>query len=113
MPIIVLGAACNMAAILANGGYMPATAGALAALGKHAPDDLLEQRGRRRPALEPLIDLFALPRWLPFANVFSVGDVLLAIGVVVLIVAAMRAAGALTPTDARRRAVPPPSRPAV
>ena len=34
---IVLGAACNMAAILANGGYMPATPEALAALGKAAP----------------------------------------------------------------------------
>ena len=37
MPLVALGAACNLAAILANGGYMPASPGALAALGKAAP----------------------------------------------------------------------------
>ena len=44
------------------------------------------------PTLAPLTDIFALPPWLPFANVFSVGDVLIAAGVVVIIVAAMRGA---------------------
>ena len=33
----------------------------------------------------------ALPSWLPFANVFSVGDVLIGIGVAVTIALAMRA----------------------
>ena len=37
MPLVALGAACNLAAILANGGFMPAAPGALAALGKIAP----------------------------------------------------------------------------
>ena len=40
--------------------------------------------------VQPLTDIFALPTWVPFANVFSVGDVLIAAGVVVVIVAAMR-----------------------
>ena len=44
------------------------------------------------PALAPLTDVFALPSAVPFANVFSVGDVLIAIGVVIVIVAAMRSA---------------------
>ena len=33
------------------------------------------------PRLAPLTDIFAMPRWLPFANVFSVGDVLIGVGV--------------------------------
>ncbi len=42
------------------------------------------------PALRPLTDLFALPAWLPFANVFSVGDVLIGLGVATTIALAMR-----------------------
>jgi len=50
-----------------------------------------------RPVLEPLTDIFALPRWVPFSNVFSVGDVFIATGVAVVIAWAMRRtrAGAL------------------
>ena len=90
LPLIVLGAVSNMAAILANGGYMPATADALASLAKTAPTIYSNSAVVAAPALAPLIDRFALPRWLPFANVFSIGDVLLAIGIFVLIVTAMR-----------------------
>ena len=89
MPLIVLGAACNMAAILANDGFMPATPDALAALGKSAPTIYSNSAVVAQPALELLIDRFALPRWLPFANVFSVGDVLLGVGIVTLIVVTM------------------------
>jgi hypothetical protein len=42
------------------------------------------------PALEPLTDIFALPAWLPFSNIFSIGDVLITAGVAWVIVAAMR-----------------------
>jgi hypothetical protein len=42
------------------------------------------------PALRPLTDLFALPAAFPLANVFSVGDVLIGIGVAAVIVFAMR-----------------------
>ena len=90
LPLIVLGAVSNMAAILGNGGYMPATPEALAALGKTAPTIYSNSAVVAAPALAPLIDQFALPRWLPFANVFSIGDVLLAIGIFVLIVTVMR-----------------------
>lgn len=89
-PLVVIGAISNMAAILANGGFMPAAPGALAALGKGAPTIYSNSAVVTRPALEPLTDQFAMPVWIPFANVFSIGDVLLGIGVVVVIVAAMR-----------------------
>src|SRR6185369_1508817 len=89
LPIIVAGAASNLAAIVANGGSMPASPSALAALdrgvGAHTNSVVLAQ-----PALEPLTDVFATPAWLPLANVFSVGDVLIGVGVAVAIAAAMR-----------------------
>ena len=44
------------------------------------------------PSLAPLTDVFALPRWLPFSNVFSIGDVIIAVGVMTAIVLAMRSA---------------------
>jgi hypothetical protein len=103
MLVVAAGAACNLAAIVANGGYMPASADAAAALGgsPHAstysnsifvPD----------PALAPLTDIFALPEWVPFANVFSIGDVLIGIGIAIVIVAAMRSrSAASTPAAAR------------
>lgn len=90
MPLILLGALSNMAAILANGGFMPAAAGAMAAVGRDVPTTYSNSSIVAEPALAPLVDQFALPRWLPFANVFSVGDAILAAGVVVLIVAATR-----------------------
>jgi hypothetical protein len=90
MKIVALGAASNLAAIIANGGFMPAGRGALEALHKSDPTIYSNSAYLEHPALEPLTDIFALPAGLPFANIFSIGDVLIAIGVAVIIVAAMR-----------------------
>lgn len=90
IPLVLLGAASNMVAILANGGFMPTAPGAATALGKSAPVIYSNSAFVARPAFEPLTDLFALPSWVPFANVFSIGDVLIGIGVVVLIATTMR-----------------------
>lgn len=90
MKIVALGGASNLAAIVANGGYMPAGRGALEALGKTDPTIYSNSAWIEHPALEPLTDIYALPAWLPSANIFSIGDVLIAIGVAVIIVAAMR-----------------------
>ena len=92
MAIVALGAASNLAAIVANGGYMPASEGALVALGGGLNQGYTNSAVVADPLLEPLTDVFALPTWLPFANVFSIGDVLIAVGVVVVIVAGMRRA---------------------
>ena len=40
--------------------------------------------------LQLLTDVFAVPAWVPFANVFSVGDVLIAVGIAWAIAATMR-----------------------
>ena len=90
IPLILAGAVSNMAAILANGGFMPASPGALASLGKSTPTIYSNSAVVAQPALEPLTDLFALPRWIPFANVFSIGDVLLGAGVFLLVVITIR-----------------------
>jgi hypothetical protein len=90
IPIVIAGAACNFAAIAANGGFMPAGQGALAALGKVVPAVYSNSSAVPDPALWPLTDIFALPRWLPAANIFSAGDVLIGIGIALTIALAMR-----------------------
>ena len=90
IPLVVVGAACNLAAVVANGGYMPAAPGALVASGKVAPVIYSNSSVVPDPALWPITDIFALPSWLPAANVFSVGDVLIGLGIATVIVVAMR-----------------------
>ncbi len=90
IPILLAGAVSNLAAIVANGGYMPASPEALAALGRPVKEGYSNSSFVTDPALPWLTDIFAMPSWMPFTNVFSVGDVLIGLGVVVVIAAAMR-----------------------
>jgi hypothetical protein len=96
--VVAAGGACNFAAIVANGGYMPASPGALAAIGHALSSTYSNSTVVTRPALEPLTDIFFLPRWIPFSNVFSIGDVLIATGVAVVIAWAMRGSRATSRT---------------
>ncbi len=91
MPLVAAGAASNLAAIVANGGYMPTSASAAAEFGRSAPEAYSNSAIVESPALAPLTDVIPLPQWLPFANIVSVGDILIAAGIVVVIAAAMRA----------------------
>jgi hypothetical protein len=88
--LVAGGALSNLAAIIANGGYMPADPGAVAIAGLPPKAGFSNSITTTDPALRPLTDQFALPAWVPLANVFSVGDVLIAMGVVVVLVAGMR-----------------------
>lgn len=88
--VVVAGALSNLAAIVANGGYMPVTPDALAASGHATATGYSNSLASSRPALDVLVDRFALPPDLPFSNVFSVGDVLIAIGIVMVIIGLMR-----------------------
>jgi hypothetical protein len=90
MPVVAAGALSNLAAIVANGGYMPASPTAMAALGKSIPAVYSNSALVQSPALPWLTDIWALPRWLPGANIFSIGDVLIGVGVAMVIVVAMR-----------------------
>ena len=91
LPIVAVGALSNLAAIVANGGIMPADAGALIVAGLEPGTGPTNSAVLADPALQPLTDIFAIPATIPLANVFSIGDVLIALGLVIAIVAAMRA----------------------
>jgi hypothetical protein len=93
LKLAAVGAASNLAAIVANGGYMPASPAALEALGKEVGEAFSNSAVVQRPALEGLTDIWAMPAWMPFANVFSIGDLLLALGIGYAIWAAMRGRG--------------------
>jgi hypothetical protein len=97
IPLVVAGAISNLAAITANGGVMPASPGAVAALGLGPAEGFSNSVVMTDPALQPLTDIFALPAWLPMANVFSVGDVLIGLGVATVIALGMRGTS-LAPT---------------
>ena len=91
--LIIVGALANFAVITANGGQMPASAEAFAALNGApvVPTTSFSNSVIAGPdtALYFLADIFVLPRPLPFANVFSLGDVLIGLGGAWFIVAVM------------------------
>ncbi len=90
MPIVAVGALANFLAITANDGYMPASPEAMAAIGMVPKDVYSNSSVVAHAALAPLTDIFALPAWLPWSNIFSVGDALIGVGIAVVIVVAMR-----------------------
>jgi lipoprotein signal peptidase len=84
----------NFAAIALNGGYMPASRHALAVAGEQfsgatANNSTIMHAGTR---LWFLGDVFAIPDGSILTSVFSVGDVLIVVGVAILIAVAMRTA---------------------
>ena len=87
--VVGLGQLCNLIAIVANGGHMPVTRGAL-----DAAELSYELRNNSiavaQPHIAPLVDRWAVPGWLPFGNVYSVGDVLIGVGILVAVVVAMQ-----------------------
>jgi hypothetical protein len=80
--IIGLGGLCNLLAITANGGTMPATASALKASGwRPTPGHFANSAALPNPRLVPLGDVFSTPSWFPVHSVFSIGDVVIVVGV--------------------------------
>jgi hypothetical protein len=83
-PLLALGAALNMLVIVANGGFMPSAPQAWEMLNGVAQlpttdftNSTLIGPGTTLPFLG---DVLALPRPIPLANVFSVGDLLIGVG---------------------------------
>jgi hypothetical protein len=86
VPIIALGGLSNFVAIVANGGVMPADRDAIASLAHTtAKGDFANSQVLAHPKLPFLGDVFATPASWPLHNVFSVGDIVLVLGVAVLI----------------------------
>src|SRR5579862_2453926 len=88
--IVAGGLTCNLVAVVANHGLMPVLPGALRTAGDHyhVHNNSIQVV---QPHLGLLVDRWGAPQWVPLANVFSVGDVLIAVGTIVAIAAAMRA----------------------
>ena len=72
---------------------MPADPDALASLGKDVGPGYTNSVVVSDPVVRPLTDIFAMPAWMPFANVFSIGDVLIAVGIAIAIAVGMRTPG--------------------
>lgn len=88
VPLVIAGIGANVTAVLANGGTMPVLPGAMrAAGGDHAT--LNNSTATSEPSLGWLVDRWAAPDWIPLANVFSVGDALIAAGAAWIVLAAM------------------------
>ena len=86
MPLLAFGSAANLAAIVANGGVMPASAWATRVSGLTSPgDEFANSKMLEHPHLLFLGDVFAIPESWPFSNVFSIGDMALVIGGAILI----------------------------
>jgi hypothetical protein len=97
-PLATLGMLSNLAAVSANGGHMPALRSAMADAGVDF-SVRANSVAASSPNLPWLIDRWGAPWWVPMANVYSVGDVLLALGAVVIVAAGM---GARLPRLPRR-----------
>ena len=106
--LIIVGALLNFTVIVANGGQMPASPHAWAALNGVAavPTTDFSNSVLSGPhtAFPYLGDNFVLPRPLPFANVFSIGDVLIGAGGALFIFRTMH--GRVLPRLLRPTAVP-------
>ena len=79
--VVGAGFAMNSMAIAANGGVMPADGDALRRAGLDHKGDFANSGVVEEPRLAWLGDVFAWPEPMPFANVFSAGDVAVVLGV--------------------------------
>jgi hypothetical protein len=98
---LALGAAANALVIAANGGAMPVSERALTGAGLTAVLEALRAGPHHNSVLLGpdsrlafLGDTMWLPAWVPLANVFSLGDLLIAAGLFVLLHTGTRRASA-------------------
>lgn len=97
MGLLAAGAALNLVVMAANGGRMPVSPDALTALGAQA---VVEDLARGADPVHALLtsdtrlpflaDVFHLPQPFPLRELFSVGDVLIALALAHLVQAGMR-----------------------
>jgi hypothetical protein len=104
MGLMALGLLSNFVAIAANGGYMPVSpesARYAGRLERYAAEGLPVANNSIATGdqawLWPLTDILPIPAGLPFANVYSIGDVLLTIGGAQLCYRAIRRPPAAVP----------------
>jgi hypothetical protein len=88
VPIVAVGMLLNLAAILANRGTMPVRFEAMHDAGRVTVTQA-NSTALGDPNLPWFVDRWAAPHWIPLANVFSIGDVVIACGAVVIVLAGM------------------------
>jgi hypothetical protein len=100
--LVALGGLSNGLTIALNHGTLPARAGALREAGLQVRrTDFVNSGVMAHARLPWLGDVFAVPKGVPLANVFSVGDVVLVIGAFVVVHGlARRTPAAPAPADA-------------
>jgi len=89
VPVVLAGGALNAVVILANGGVMPADAAVAAAAANHAaPGEFINSTAVDGARLAFLGDVVATPGSLPLQNVYSAGDVIIVLGLLIVVHAA-------------------------
>jgi hypothetical protein len=83
VPVILAGGLLNFIAIAANGGVMPADPDI--AVKMAGEGGFQNSGGMDDPRLLFLGDIFATPSWFPLYNVYSVGDAVIVLGVLILL----------------------------
>ncbi len=99
MPVVLLGALLNAIVIIANGGFMPSPESALDNAGLLESVQSNEGGGDRvlsnstiaddDTRLRFLGDVISVPQGIPLSNVYSIGDLVLAVGVGIAIITVM------------------------
>jgi hypothetical protein len=85
VPLIMLGGLLNFVAIAANGGVMPADPELALHVAREAGEGFVNSGAIEHPHLLFLGDVFATPESWPLYNVYSVGDITIVLGVLVLL----------------------------
>jgi hypothetical protein len=89
VPVVLAGGTLNAIAIIANGGVMPADPAVADAAANHAaPGEFINSTAVDDARLGFLGDVLATPDSLPLQNVYSVGDAIVVLGLLVLVHAA-------------------------
>lgn len=101
--IVAAGAFVNGITIALNGGTLPASASAAEAAGIEQGSDFANSAVLDSPVLPWLGDIFAWPAPMPLANTFSVGDILIVLGVFVAAWSGTRRLGAASAPAAAQR----------
>ena len=98
--IVAAGGVLNFIAIAANGGVMPAGPAAVRSAGIEVGAEFVNSGVQEHPRLLFLGDIWSIPQAWPLATVFSIGDVLIALGVFVVVHAL--SGSRLVPTTSRQ-----------
>jgi hypothetical protein len=85
VPLVMLGGLLNFIAIAANGGVMPADPALALHVAREGGEGFVNSGALEHPHLLFLGDVFATPESWPLYNVYSVGDIMIVLGVFVLL----------------------------